>query len=184
MQVKLQQFLNNQYKKKARSQHRSRERSKSRERHTSTQRSKTAHTTKVSSSVAPRHQTHRGEAKTAHGGRHHQHRGDREFSHRISHYRNASKKASAQIRDKSGSHRSMPTVQEGFPSNEPEPEVLTESIQRKPDSVQAVHCFGGLKKLSKRNEHTSRIRETQNAACTIQRAWRNYCKRTTKVPRY
>lgn len=39
-------------------------------------------------------------------------------------------------------------------------------------------AFEGLKMMSKRHEHLNKVRQTQNAALRIQRAWKRYKNKT------
>lgn len=94
----------------------------------------------------------------------------KDFSHRISHYHKDSNsgKQSDAVEDNSltdiASHIESDTVTQTTPSQ------MTPAIVVKPKE------YTSLKKLSKRNEHTSQVRRTQNAAIKIQRMWRRHSR--------
>lgn len=141
-------------------------------------RSKTAHANKVTSAATNRQS--RRDSKTSIGDRSQSERTtDREFSHRISHYQNSSK-SNKRLEETGIIHRES-SLQD---PTEKQLEESTPSITQEQPVFHTPNNLGGLQKLSRRNEYTSKIREIQNAASKIQRAWRNHCKKTTKVRRY
>lgn len=90
----------------------------------------------------------------------------RSYSHRVSHYQTATNKQTSVSGQNDMLTKQQSQSEEGARRDE-------ESVVSPTEMV----TLGGLKKMTKRHEHLTKVRQAQNAAVKIQRAWKRYRSR-------
>lgn len=97
----------------------------------------------------------------------------RAYSHRTSHYQNT-----RLARPHTVSEPQHIQITDRKPKELTESKPASEVMDASPSNTVTL---GGLRKMSKRHEHLSKVRQAQNAAIQIQRAWRHYRKKTRSI---